>query len=221
MTAVGDGSGSNAVHDEPHHAWRPPRRVPLQLDQDEHIAGEQQRRPRDLAAARDPGFAKAGCVGFKTGLAKALERQPVALWLELRGRPKRHGEPPSTACAMPAPGITVLRSMGSASERPLCLTVWGLFFKCIMRSTARRPPQPASNTRPSKSRPRTQWWRRRSNIWRDSTNPTRERKRRRRGTANEAGSDEGKMPNVKFTPERIEQIKNLVSAASAARKSPN
>ena len=38
--SVGDGRGSNAIHDEPHHAWRPSGGVPLQLDQDEQVAGE-------------------------------------------------------------------------------------------------------------------------------------------------------------------------------------
>ena len=38
--SVGDGSGSNAIHDQPHDSWRPSGRVPLQLDQDEQIAGE-------------------------------------------------------------------------------------------------------------------------------------------------------------------------------------
>jgi hypothetical protein len=44
-------------------------------------------------------LAQPGCVGLKAGLAETVQRQPVALGLELCGGPERHGKTPP-ACGM-------------------------------------------------------------------------------------------------------------------------
>ena len=60
MTPSGTAAGANTIHDKPDDAWRPPGRVPLQLDEDEQIAGKSSGRPRDLAAVRGPGSRRRG-----------------------------------------------------------------------------------------------------------------------------------------------------------------
>ena len=118
MTPSGTAAGANTIHDEPHDAWRPPGGVPLHLDEDEQVTGKKQRRPRDLAAVRGPGLTKSGHIDFKACLAKAMERQPIALRLELRGTPIRHGDPPP-ACGKQDAGIGWRRLMGTERPRQL------------------------------------------------------------------------------------------------------
>ena len=78
MTSVGDGRRRPAIQNDADHAWRPPRRVPLQLDEDEQIAGKQQGRPDDLAAMRRPWLTKAGDIDFIAGLAETKLSEPSA-----------------------------------------------------------------------------------------------------------------------------------------------
>jgi len=68
---------------------------------------------------------QAGRVGFEAGLAEALERQTIALRLELGGGPERHAKPPPLA-ESGTPGLG-WRRQWEASERPLGFNGLGAF----------------------------------------------------------------------------------------------
>src|SRR5262249_13977473 len=88
---IDDGQGHDgrreAIHDEAHHARRPARLAPLELNPDERVAGEKQRRADNLATLHGAALAQPRGIGFKAGLPKEMKRQPLTHGLQLSRAP--------------------------------------------------------------------------------------------------------------------------------------
>src|SRR5215831_19080811 len=82
--------GSDPIHDQANDAGAPAGSVPLKFHSNEAIARKQRQRALDLATITDPSIAKAWVVGFITGHAETVKREPLPLRLEPRASPVGH-----------------------------------------------------------------------------------------------------------------------------------
>ena len=82
--------GSATVHDEPQRTRRPVRGVPLKLDRNEAVAGEERRRDLDPTAAQDPLLAQPWEVDLEPGQPQEMQREPFLRQHVPRRRPVRH-----------------------------------------------------------------------------------------------------------------------------------
>jgi hypothetical protein len=85
---VGHPGGLIAAHDQLDHARAPAGRMPLQLDQHEGVAGKQRRHHGDLAAVDAATLADPRQIGGIAPELEAMQRQALAVGLELRGATK-------------------------------------------------------------------------------------------------------------------------------------
>jgi len=87
---VGDMCGSAPVHHQPVRTWRPVRGMPLKLDRNEAVAGEERRRDLDPTAAQDPLLAQAREVNLEPGQPQEMQGEPLLRQHVPRRRPVRH-----------------------------------------------------------------------------------------------------------------------------------
>src|SRR6266540_2531572 len=130
------------VHHEADDAGAPAGGVPLELDLDKRIGGEQGYLALHAPPANDSPLTQPRGIGRKLPLAEQMQCQRLALWLQLSDRPVGHGRPlPMTAAVVfgyAKPSIERRRH----EERPLCQRDRAVHVAVAdngARVTARRP----------------------------------------------------------------------------------